>query len=109
MKNAPKTTRDRRKRRRIVPRHSHRSHIAYLRWQADFHAREADRFSRKAQSFDRNALVWESDDWRSYSHHQRLLAEYRAAISRPSILLDEKMRTDPEGLSHLFLHNTSSP
>jgi len=68
--------------------------LAYLRRQADFHAREAERFQHRAQSLDRNTLVWESNDWQMHSHHRRLADDYRAAISRPWILIDENMRTD---------------
>ena len=68
--------------------------IAYLRRQADFHVREADRYEQKAQSFDESYLVWDGQDWQKYSHHQRLAAEYRAAVTRPWILIDENMSTD---------------
>ena len=68
--------------------------LAYLRRQADFHAREADRFAHKTQTIGRTTWVWESDDWQMYSHHQRLAAEFRAALHRPWMLIAENMKTD---------------
>ena len=68
--------------------------IAYLRRQADFHAREAERIGHKAQYFDRSTLVWKGTDWQEYSHHRRLADQYRAALHRPWSLIDEHMQTD---------------
>jgi hypothetical protein len=65
--------------------------IAYLRRQADFHAREAERIGHHAQYFDRNTLVWQGTE---YSHHRRLADEYHSALHRPWSLIDENMRTD---------------
>ncbi len=85
------------------------SRLSYLRWQADFHAAEADRLAHKKRAVERDYFVWNPQEWLAYAHHRRLANEYRTALCRPWRSVDTQMEQTEIPLDLYFLSREGTP
>ena len=65
--------------------------VEYLRRQAAYHEREADRLAQLKRPTEGEYIVWSGQDWAVYARHRRLANEYRTALSRPWRSVDTQM------------------